>query len=159
MKIRRIVCLLVLICISFSLSACISDADIRPQFDPNYVWVCEDPFSYFIYGDVNRDAPGILVYAENEYYYFMVDGTGPSIDFALPSAFSADGYTPKGNLLLYGIADYEEGYFVYTIEEDYLNIFGGEVKTMTFVRMSKEEFEEKHGSVIEFETAEQQTIW
>lgn len=157
MKICRIICLSVLLCSLFSLSSCISYSDIRPQADSNYVWVSEEPFSYFIYDDTSYDAPGFLVYEENEYYYFMVDYTGTNVRFVLPSAFSSDGLTPKDNTLLFGTADYQEGYFVYTINEDYFNIFGGKVDTMTFVRMPKEEFEEKYGSVIEFETTEQQT--
>ena len=159
MKSCRIVCLVLILCLPFLLSSCITDLHIRPQVDSNYVWVCEEPFSYFVFDDITYDSPGILVYEENEYYYFWVDGSGTAVDFALPSAFSEYGYTPENNMLLFGTADYQEGYFVYTIKEDYFNIFDGEVESMTFVRMSKEEFEEEYGSVIEFETAVEQTIW
>ena len=158
MKTSRIVCLVFILCFLFLLSGCIAREDVRPHVDSNYIWVCEEPFSYFIYGDVNRDAPGILVWEENEYYYFMVDYTGTTVEFVLPSAFGEDGLTSDGNTWLLGTADYQEGYFVYTIREDYFNIFDGEVESMTFVRMSKEEFEEEYGSVIEFETAVQQTV-
>ena len=48
---------------------------------------------------------------------------------------------------LHGFADYKEGYFTYTIENDYDNIFNGEVTEMLFTKYTVAEFEEKFGEL------------
>ena len=135
------------ICILF-LSSCTADADIRPSIDPNEVWVCEYPFAYFKFDEEMLDSPGKLIYNEEEYDFFEFSNNGMMLNFMKPEAYKEDGiYLDAEFTYLHGFADYQEGYFIYSIKNDYDNIFDGEITEMLFTKYTVAEFEEKFGEL------------
>ena len=129
-------------------SSCEPYSDVRPGIDPNEVWVCEYPFAYFKFDEEIFDAPGKLIFNGVEYDFFELDGTGTDIRFMKPEAYKEDGiYLDAEFTYLFGFADYQEGYFIYSIKNDYDNIFNGEITEMLFTRYTVAEFEEKFGEL------------
>ncbi len=147
MKIKPLL-LSTIIILSLFLCSCIADDEVRPGIDPNEVWVCEYPFAYFKFDEEMLDSPGKLIYNGAEYDFFESSGSSLALKFMKPEAYKGDDvFAYPEFTYLHGFADYKEGYFTYAIENDYDNIFNGEVTEMLFTRYTVAEFEEKFGEL------------
>ena len=148
MKFKLFCLLSTIIILSIFLCSCIADDDVRPGIDPNEVWVCEYPFAYFKFDEETMDFPGKLIYNDKEYDFFESASTGTEVEFFKPEAYKGDDvFAYPEFTYLHGFADYQEGYFIYSIENDYDNIFGGEITEMLFTKYTVAEFEEKFGEL------------
>lgn len=148
MKLKLFCFLLTIIILSLFLCSCEAHSDVRPGIDPNEVWVCEYPFAYFKFDEEMLDMPGKLIYNDKEYDFFEFSNNGIMINFMKSEAYKEDGiYLDAEFTYLHGFADYQEGYFVYSIENDYDNIFNGEITEMLFTKYTVAEFEEKFGEL------------
>ena len=148
MKIKIWSFLIVSIVCVLCLGSCESHNDIRPGIDPNEVWVCEYPFAYFKFDEEMLDSPGKLIYNDKEYDFFEDSGNGLDLSFRKPEAYKGDDvFAYPEFTYLHGFADYQEGYFIYSIKNDYDNIFDGEITEMLFTKYTVAEFEEKFGEL------------
>ncbi len=94
------------------------------------------------------DFPGKLIYNDKEYDFFESASTGTEVEFFKPEAYKGDDiFAYPEYTYLFGFADYQDGYFIYSIENDYDNIFNGEVTEMLFTKYTVAEFEEKFGEL------------
>ena len=148
MKLKLFCLLSTVIMLSLFLCSCEAYSDIRPGIDPNEVWVCEYPFAYFKFDEKMVGSPGKLIYKGEEYDFFESESPGTEIEFLKPEAYKGDDiFSFPEYTYLFGFADYQDGYFIYSIKNDYDNIFNGEVTEMLFTKYTVAEFEEKFGEL------------
>ena len=94
------------------------------------------------------DFPGKFIYNDKEYDFFESASTGTEVEFFKPEAYKGnDTFAYPEFTYLFGFADYQEGYFIYSIKNDYDNIFDGEITEMLFTKYTVAEFEEKFGEL------------
>lgn len=142
---KLLICLSVLLSVFF-LFGCVADNELRPAFNENEIWVCEEPYAYFSYDSESDSFLGKLNFNDFQYDFFEYENTGHYMAFFKPEAIIDNVIYPEGNTLLSGSVEYFEGYFVLTVKKDPEDLFNGELPVMEFVRYSLEEFEEKFGS-------------
>ncbi len=114
--------------------------------DGKFVWVCEAPVAYFaLTGDHGQNYYGHMKgYIEGEegfscfYTYFDIHG---GITEFMESELWDD---PSGYASFWGYAKYYEEYFEFETERDRINFFGGELPTLKFEKMPKEDFLEEY---------------
>ena len=148
MKRKIVVGIILVFLLNLILVSCDPYSDVRPDFDPEVVWVCEQPFAYFKYDEELDDFPGKLIYNDTEYDFFELEAVGSPLRFMKPEAYKENSVSLGSKFTyLHGFADYKEGYFTYEIENDYDNIFNGEVTEMLFTKYTVAEFEEKFGEL------------
>ncbi len=110
--------------------------------DEDFVWVCKKPFAYFaLTEDHGQDhyghMKGYFEKKEEKFcFYSYFDIYGGITDFTGPE-FWGDS---SANDDFWGYAKYYETYFEFEIECDRINFFNGELPTLRFEKMTKEEF-------------------
>lgn len=139
---KLLFCLFILFSLSF-LFGCVADDELRPAFNENEIWVCEEPYAYFSYDSESDSFLGKLSCNDLQYDFFEYENTGSYMAFFKPEAIVDNVIYREGNTLLSGSVEYFEGYFVLTVKKDPENLFNGELPVMEFVRYSSEDFAEK----------------
>ena len=138
--IKKIFLISLILCITF-LSGCMADADIRPQYNNEYVWVCNElPDTYFYWDEKPYIFVGSLSYNEKTYDFAWVDSHGHDIGIYYPYVIEEGGIFEDSEYFIAGTADYQKDFLTLKIEEDKLNIFNGEVTTITFIPQKWDEF-------------------
>ena len=156
----------VLVCIIFSLlcGCTVGTPEFLPgeqEGDENYVWVCKEPFAYFtlvnktedekfylkVYNDYSESyaSPSFKACFENEcdYTFFYAsynarDGRTTFYTPGLLDEYSAEEY-------FFGSGDYRKDYFDFEVEHQYVDFSDGELTTLRFDKITKEEFCETYG--------------
>ena len=128
------------------LSGCIADADKRPQCNNEYVWVCNELEDSYFYWDENEEVfIGLLSHDEKTYDIAWLDSSGLAISIMPAKKYIEQEYVTSEDEILFGFADYQENYLTLEIQEDKLNIFNGEITTISFASQKWEDFlEEKN---------------
>ncbi len=163
---KKALSIVILICILLSLlCGCIVGT---PEFlpgehegDENYVWVCKEPFVYFALVNKTEDtefylkfytdsghgysSPSFKACFEDEtdytFFYASYNPKDGATTFAVPGLldeYSAEEY-------FWGRGDYYQDYFEFEIGNDFVNFFNGELPTLRFEKMTKEQFCETYG--------------
>ncbi len=142
-----------LLCFFLSLfSGCISD---RPEYlpgmneeDVQFIWVCKEPFSYFVVDkeELSGGYPCLKGYItkENKFLCFYMHEELNTISCFVEeklwdTATRSDGF--------WGHTKYYGEYFEFEAEHDPINFFGGELPTLRFEKMTKEDFLEEFGEI------------
>ncbi len=140
----------VLICIIFSLLCGCENPNSKymPKHcanRENYVWVCKEPFAFMFlsetYSSENYEYFEAYFEEEDGYLLSLASFTPHGVDgcFTKPDAVDEKG------LFFWGYADYYEDYFDFTVTRDFINLFDGELPTLRFEKMTKEQFRETYG--------------
>ena len=140
----------VLICIIFSLLCGCENPNSKymPKHyadRENYVWVCKEPFSVMFLSETysNEDCEYFEAHFEEKDGYLLSLASftphGDDVFFQKPYV------TSEKDLFFFGHADYNEDYFDFTVTSDFINFFDGELPTLRFEKMTKEEFREVYG--------------
>lgn len=122
--------------------------------DENYVWVCKEPFAFFsVTYDPDIGYKGYLRgygYIEGEEgfkdFYAIYNLINGRTSFHFPE-FRDDDSSKDG---FEGYAHYYKNHFVFLIVRDDINFFGGELPTLRFDKMTKEEFVKKYENLSDF---------
>ncbi len=132
-------CLVVVsICIVI-FSGCFYQADLRPFYNNEDIWVCDTPYAEFYWDDDGEY--GMITVEKNVYQVILFTTAGPQI-FIFDREMKSEGE----NIINYdyclfrGYTTYGKKSFTIEVEEDYKNIFGGEKPVMKFVKYNKEKY-------------------
>ncbi len=124
----------------FLLSGCFARMELRPQTNPEEIWVCKEIEDTYFYWDEDSDYfIGIISYDENSKEFVLRENSGLVVEF-LPSSVKESGYTSMDDSFLRGRADYQKNIMPVEIIEDKLNILKGEIDTLTFTPQNKKEY-------------------
>ena len=138
--IKKIFLISLILCITI-LSGCIAAADIRPQHNNEFVWVCTElSDTYFYWDEETLFFEGLLSYDNKHQEFIWVDDSGLAVDICYPYVVDKDGIYPDKDTFIFGFADYQKDLLTLKIEEDKLNIFNGEITTLTFKPQKWDEF-------------------
>ncbi len=155
---KKILFLLVLMCVLLSLfCGCAHEV---PKFlpgeqagDENCVWVCTEPFAFFSLDDSKIKYIGCFQgygYIKSEEgfkdFFAMYNSIDGNTRFTFPEFW--DETLDKDSL--WGSAYYYKDYFDFTTEDDDINFFSGELPSLRFYKMTKEEFAKKYETLSEF---------
>ncbi len=163
---KKALSVVVLICILFSLlcGCTVGTPEFLPgehEGDENYVWVCKEPFVYFALVNKTEDtdfylkfytdtgsgyaSPSFKACFEDEtdytFFYANYNPINGSTTFSVPGLldeYSAEEYFG-------GRGDYYQDYFEFEVRNDFVNFFNGELPTLRFEKMTKEQFFETYG--------------
>ncbi len=146
--------ILTVICVLFSL-VCGCAHEI-PEYlpgenegDSHFVWLCQEPFGFFSTAyDTTRCHNGLLKgYIEKEGEFVCFYSEFDRIDGRTYFQEEKNWGDPSKNDSFDSHADYYENYFELEIYCDYVNFFGGELPTLRFDKMTKQDFIEQHGDI------------
>ncbi len=141
--IKKLALALLILCLTI-LSGCIADADIRPQCNNEYVWVCNELEDTYFYWNENEEVfIGLLSHDEKTYDIAWQDSSGLGVSIVPAKKLQEQEYVTSEDEILFGFADYQKDFLILEIEEDKLNIFNGEIATITFAPKKWEEFFEE----------------
>lgn len=131
--------MLLILCVVF-LSGCNMQMDVAPKNNPNEIWVCEEvPNTYFGWDEEEHRFLGNVAYKDASYGFVLGGSYGNSVKFYTLDVLQEE--SNSGNMIfLRGITDYQKGIMPVEIFEDKLNIFNGEITTLTFVCKDKAEY-------------------
>ena len=123
------------------LSGCFARQELRPQRNSDEVWVCKEIDNTYFYWDEDKEYfLGILTYKEKRVDFLLGSGTGLGVSFIGYDATESGGIKKEEDYFIHGFADYQENLMPIEITEDKLNIFNGEIDTLTFEPMDKDEY-------------------
>ena len=124
-----------IISIIFMLSGCIYQVNYRPKNNDSEVWICEEPYAEFYWGD-KRWYTGKMIIEENEYDIAHIAdyGSGVWIYEYVDNFRSLNDDDRWEYLLFYASANYAGDSFTITIEDDYKNLFDGTYPTLHFTK-------------------------
>lgn len=136
---KKFVILLILCAVLFS--GCDMNKELRPQNNSNEIWVCEElPNTYFYWDEEIHRFLGNVAYKDASYGFALGGGYGKGVSFYTLDVSKEDVSNSEDVTFLRGFADYQQGIMPVEIFEDKLNIFNGEITTLTFVCKDKAEY-------------------
>ena len=135
---------LILILITILLTGCFARQELRPQRNSDKVWVCEEIDNTYFYWDEDKKIfMGYIACGEKQMDFVLLPYSGLLVEFLHPDVLKKDEMHSE-DVFISGFADYQENLMPIEITEDKLNIFNGEIDTLTFAPMDKDEyFEDK----------------
>lgn len=116
--------------------------------DVEFVWVCENPFSYFVVDKVelSKGYPCLKGYImkENEFSCFYMHE-----ELNVISCFVEEKLwdSTRSSDAVRGHTKYYEDYFEFEAEHDLINFFDGELPELRFDKMAKKDFLEQYGEI------------
>ena len=123
------------------LSGCFARQELRPQRNSDEVWVCKEiDNTYFYWDEESDDFYGIINFEDYSQEFILGDSSGLAVDFYYPYVSNSETIYPDKDSFIHGFADYQENLMPIEITEDKLNIFNGEIDTLTFEPMDKDEY-------------------
>ena len=176
MKKKFLILTLICILLSFACGCGREVPEFLPgesEEDSQFVWVCKKPFGFF-YPTYNYDAfwevlneytekeamPPVYPSGTYEICWGLLKGYIEKEDalVCFYSEFSPCGQEtsfrqeenwgdPSKYDSFWGYADYHENFFDLEIECDHINFFGGELPTLRFEKVAKEDFLEQYGKI------------
>lgn len=122
-------------------TGCDMNKELRPQKNSNEIWVCEEvPNTYFCWDEEIHRFLGNVEYKDVSYGFALGGGYGNGVSFYNLDVSKEDVSNSEDVTFLHGFADYQQGIMPVEIFEDKLNIFNGEITTLTFVLKDKAEY-------------------
>ena len=150
---RRVV--LTLCCLILVLTGCIHQASNRPNLSDDDVWVCENPRAEF-YWSLDDSLTSVIYDADGKKTDVITEQTAGSSFFIYDAEAKIceredieedgsvhkyiDGEAMSQFLLLKCRANYKKDAFDLTVEEDVVNMFGGEKPTLHFEKRNRAEY-------------------
>ncbi len=142
----------ILICFLLSLLCGCTEKKI-PEFlpgqhegDENYVWVCKEPFAcFFLIKQPETNSVDFKVYFENEDDISSFDSTYNFRSNNMQFGQLSFGEYNDFESYFSGSAEFQQDKFEVKVKFDDINFFGGELPTLRFEKMTKEEFHEIYG--------------
>lgn len=132
--------ILILLFLIWLLSGCVYQAELRPEYNDTDVWICENPYTE-LYWSKSQGNIGVFYYADTQYNITHEETSGPLIWIYTAEAKDMRNLDEQKEYKLFkGRADYEEKNLTIEIQEDFKNIFNGELPTLEFKRYNKEEY-------------------
>ncbi len=123
------------------LSGCLMDDELRPQRNDDEIWVCEEIENTYFYWDKEKNAfLGIISYKGASYEFVHGESYGNCISFYSIDTLQEDVPISEETTFLIGFTDFQQGIMPVEISQDKLNIFNGEIDTLTFVLQNREEY-------------------
>ena len=125
---------LILAC-AILLTGCLYQAEYRPKHNDSEVWICEEPYAEFYWGD-ERNLSGKICIGDNEYNIIHIADYGPGmwIYEHVDNFKSFNDDDAMEYCLFYADANYSGDSFTITIEDDYKNLFDGTYPTLHFTK-------------------------
>ena len=121
-------------------SGCIARQELRPQENTDEIWVCEEVENTYFYWDEEKDAfLGNVAYKDESYSFVLGGSYGNSVKFYALDVLQEESNS-EDMIFLRGFTDYQKGIMPVEIADDKLNIFNGEITTLTFVCKDKAEY-------------------
>ncbi len=121
-------------------SGCIARQELRPKNNPDEIWVCEETENTYFYWDEEKDAfLGNVAYKDASHNFVLGSSSGLGVSFYTLDVLK-DNIASEETTFLHGFADYQQGIMPVEINDDKLNIFNGEITTLTFVCKDKAEY-------------------
>ncbi len=121
-------------------SGCDMNKELRPQNNSNEIWVCEEvQNTYFGWDEEMNSFLGNVAYKDVSYGFVLGGSYGNSVKFYALDVLQEESNS-EDMIFLRGFADYQKGIMPVEILEDKLNIFNGEITTLTFVCKDKAEY-------------------
>ena len=128
----------ILSCLAVLLSGCVYQADLRPEYNDTDVWVCEKPYIELCWSKSDGHI-GVISYDDTQYDIIHEEGYGPLIwiytDEAAPF-INKD--VPEEYWFFKGHVNYDKDNLEIEVQQDFKNIFNGELPTLEFKRYDKE---------------------
>ena len=122
------------------LTGCIYQGSFRPQPDSEDIWVCENPKAE-LYWENNIDFVGKISYKDFEQDIVLKSSPGSLARICDIKSLDFDLYEDKMQFwLLECRANYKKDAFDLTVEEDLVNMFGGEKPKLHFEKRNKAEY-------------------
>lgn len=118
--------------------------------DEHFVWVCEEPFSFFVLDkEMLLDGyPCLKGYVKNEgdFICFYMEE-----DLNVRSCFVEEEMweSTSSSDAFWGYTEYCDSYFEFSAERDFINFFDGELPTLRFYKVDKAEFLKEFGHIEE----------
>ena len=139
--IKKVFLIPLVLCLTI-LFGCVVDSDTRPQCNNEYVWVCNElPDTYFYWDEETYFFTGSLSYNDKIQDFAWTDSyRGYDICIYYPYVIENGGIFADDEYFISGIADYQKDFLTLEIKEDKLNIFNGEITTITFTPQKWEDF-------------------
>ena len=140
---KKTLIILCLIFFVFLISGCIARPKLRPQRNPNEIWVCQEiDNTYFYWDEQLRSFIGKISYDAVSMDFVLGGSSGLGVSFISSSIIEKDNIDLE-DYFIEGLADYQKNLMPVEITEDKLNILKGEVSTLTFVPQNKEQYFKK----------------
>ena len=136
------VILLVLFLVIF-LNGCYYQPELRPKPNSPEIWICEEPYAELYWTD-DGDS-GKIVACGKVYDVAFYTTAGPQMMvYAKEGVDVEDNYYDREYLLFRGHTTYKKETAIVRVEEDFKNIFNGELPTYNFKRYDLEEYLENN---------------
>ena len=137
---------LIVLCLVLFLSACVYQGELRPEYNDKDVWICEEPYIELSWSKSDGHT-GVISYDDIQYDIIHEETYGPLIWIYTAEAkpiINTD--IPEKFWVLKGHVNYGKDKLEIEVQEDFKNIFNGELPTLEFKRYDKEEYlKEKEG--------------
>ena len=128
----------VILWLALILSGCYYQPDLRPRLDCPEVWVCEEPYTILDWDKTDENSK--IVVGESVYEIVFTTTAGPQIIvYDKEGKSEEENYYNSDYLLFRGHTTYKKETAVVKIEEDFKNIFNGELPTLEFKRYKKKQ--------------------
>ncbi len=122
-------------------SGCDMNKELRPQRNSSEIWVCEETENTYFYWDEKAHSfLGNVAYKDASYSFVLGGNYGKGVSFYTLDVLKEDVPISDDVTFLNGFTDYQQGIMPVEIFEDKLNIFNGEITTLTFVCKDKAEY-------------------
>lgn len=123
-----------------ALAGCVYQADLRPKPNETDVWICKEPYMEFYWSEESGNS-GIIIIDEAEQSIFHESDYGATIWVYTPEAKDMRNLDEQKEFCLFrGHADYGKEKLIIKVQEDFKNIFNGELPTLNFKRYDKEDY-------------------
>ena len=133
--------LIILVCV-ICFNGCMYQAELRPVHDTSLIWICEEPYAEFKFVKEKSMPKGRIIYNEKRYNvaYDVNYGAGMYIMSGdILKSENEDAYW-HDFLCAMGRAEYKRDGFDFQIEEDYVNMFNGELPLLKFKCYKKADY-------------------
>ena len=120
------------------LCGCFYQPELRPRLDNPEVWICEKPYAELHWDELGGSSKIII----DDITYEIVFSTTAGPQLSVYEKETEDGVY-YGQRLFRGHTTYKEDSAVVRVEEDFKNIFGGELPTLHFKRYKKDDLPER----------------
>ena len=132
--------ILILLCLVLLLNGCVYQAELRPEYNDTDMWICEKPYIELCWSKSDGHT-GVISYADTQYDIIHEEDYGPLIWIYTTEATPfRNKDVPEEYWVFKGHVDYGKEKFEIEVQQDFKNIFNGELPTLEFKRYDKEEY-------------------
>ena len=131
---------IIILCLVSLLSGCVYQAELRPEYNDTDMWICEKPYIELCWSKSDGHT-GVVSNADTQYDIIHEETYGPLIWVYTAEAtpfINTD--VPEEYWVFKGHVDYGKDKLEIEVQQDFKNIFNGELPTLEFKRYDKEEY-------------------